>query len=715
MPEMMSLEFLAGSPCNFGATLYESGVNFAIFSRNASAVALDFFENETDDVAFESYSFDVRKNKTGDVWHVFVKGLKENALYLYRVDGEFAPTEGQRFNRHNYLLDPYAKAVTNSSIFLDDGLQMPSPNIDGDLFYSTQAHAKHFPKCIVVDDEEFDWQGDKPLNRPMNETVIYEAHVKGLTVTNRTLKFPGTYKGVVEIIPYLKELGITSLELLPVQEFDENENTRTNPQTGERLKNYWGYSTIAFFAPKVRYAHDTYRAAPVNEFKEMVRELHKAGIEVILDIVFNHTAEGNGLGPTYSFKGLDNSIYYILENDKRYYKNFSGCGNTVNCSHPVVQNFIMDCLHYWVVNMHVDGFRFDLGSILGRDKYGNLIENAPTIERICEDPILHNTKIIAEAWDAGGAYQVGSFPGRWAEWNDRFRNDVRSFWLGEHANFQRLATRVTGSSDIYSTNGRKPVNSINFITSHDGFTLYDLVSYNHKHNISNGENNADGENNNYSYNHGVEGKTENQAIEALRFKKAKDLIASLMLSIGTPMFVMGDEVLRTQNGNNNAYCQDNETSWFNWSFSEKQNEFLDFMKKLIHFRKRHSVFLRSEFLTGKKNADDIADIEWFNADGNYPDWTQPMNFVAYLLNGADTSSPDAKTENDFYIMMNASHLDITATVHPAPRKKIWHRLIDTSLSGLESFLTEANAVPLDADKYSIASYSAVVLVAIGKA
>ena len=707
---MLNLEFLPGSPSQFGATLYDSGVNFAIFSRNATAVKLDLFENESDDTAFESYNFDVRKNKTGDVWHVFVKGLKANALYLYRIDGVFMPSEGFRFNRHYYILDPYAKAVTNSSIFLEDGLQTPPATIDGDLFYSTHAHAKYFPKCIVVDNDAFDWQGDRPLNRPMSETIIYESHVKGLTVANRTLQFPGTYKGVIEIIPYLKELGITALELLPVQEFDENENTRTNPRTGERLKNYWGYSTIAFFAPKVRYAHDTYRPAPVHEFKEMVRELHKAGIEVILDIVFNHTAEGNGFGPTYSFKGLDNSIYYILENNKRYYKNFSGCGNTVNCSHPVVQNFIIDCLHYWVVHMHVDGFRFDLGSILGRDTNGNLMENAPTIARIDEDPILHSTKIIAEAWDAGGAYQVGGFPGRWAEWNDHFRNDVRLFWLGDKTHFQKYATRMTGSSDIYSNSGRKPVNSINFITSHDGFTLYDLLSYNRKHNAENGENNADGSNNNYSYNHGFEGKTANPEIEAIRFKKAKNMLVSLMLSLGTPMLVMGDEVLRTQKGNNNAYCQDNEISWFHWTFSDKQKELFDFVSKLIHFRKRHPVFLRSEFLTGKKSKNAVADIEWYDAEGSTPDWTRQTNFVAYFLNGIDAVTLAEQDENDFYLMMNASTLDITATIPPAPHSKHWHRLIDTSLTGEESFLSEADALPLKTDKYIVLAYSAVVLI-----
>lgn len=708
---MQNLEFLPGLPSPFGARYSSDGVNFAVFSRNATAVTLELFENETDDIPLKSFAFDTIKNKTGDVWHVFVKGLKAHSLYLYRVDGPFMPTEGQRFNKHYYILDPYAKALTNSSIFMDEALQVPPANLDGDLFYATHSHAKYFPKCIVIDDTDFDWQGDKPLNYEMSKTLIYEAHVKGLSISKPDIKYGGTYRGIIEIIPYLKKLGISSLELLPIHEFDENENTRVNPRTGEKLKNYWGYSTIAFFAPKVRYAYDKSRAAAVNEFKLMVRELHKAGIEVILDIVFNHTAEGNGYGPTYSFKGLDNSIYYILESNKRYYKNFSGCGNTVNCSHPVIQNFILDCLHYWVVEMHVDGFRFDLGSILGRDQEGKLLENAPTIERICEDPILHNTKIIAEAWDAGGAYQVGSFPGRWAEWNDRFRNDVRLFWRGDVANAKDFATRITGSSDIYSNAGRKPVNSVNFITTHDGFTLYDLLSYNKKHNEENGEDNRDGSNDNCSYNHGFEGETENPEIEAIRFQKAKSLMGSLLLSLGTPMFIMGDEVLRSQKGNNNAYCQDNEISWFNWNISERQNEFLDFVRKLICFRRRHPVFLRSEFLKGKQSKNSVADIEWFNAEGKSPDWEKSTQFIAYLLNGVEALTLQEQDENDFYILMNGSAMDVTAYIPAAHHKKKWHRLIDTSIRGEESFLSEENAEILRSNKYIVLAHSLVVLIA----
>ena len=374
---------------------------------------------------------------------------------------------------------------------------------------------------------------------------------------------PGTYQGLIEKIPYLKELGVTSLELLPIQEFDEFENSRVSPSTGKPLAQYWCYSTLAFFAPKGLYSSSGAMGQQVTEFKTMVRELHAAGIEVILDVVFNHTGEGNELGPTVSFRGLDNTIWYMLDEDPRRYKNYSGCGNTLNCNHPVVRSFILDCLHYWVVDMHVDGFRFDLGSILGRDQKGHLLENPPVIEQIAEDPVLRQTKIIAEAWDAGGAYQVGGFPGgRWAEWNDRYRDDIRRFWRGDEKTVGALATRLTGSSDLYLRDGRKPFHSINYITSHDGFTLCDLVSYNGKHNQANGENNNDGHNSNYSFNHGKEGPSHNPAIEVLRARQARNLLASLLLSIGTPMILGGDEFGRTQKGNNNAYCQNNEISWF---------------------------------------------------------------------------------------------------------------------------------------------------------
>ena len=712
---MENLSFLPGYPLPAGAAVHNDGVNFSLFSRHAFSVVLNIFENADDSEPVCSYTFDPRLNRTGDIWHVFVKGLKKNALYLYRVDGPFAPLEGMRFNAGNYLLDPYARGLTGTeSLGGSFAAQTPPPHIDGDLAFLTRQTAAHFPKCIVIDDGDFDWEGDHPLNYPLRDCIIYEAHVKGLSChPNAPQTHKGTYQGIIESIPYLKALGITSIELLPIHEFNENELTRINPRTGTQLKNYWGYSTIAFFAPKASYAADRDGANPVFEFKRMVRELHKNGIEVILDIVFNHTAEGSEFGPTLSFRGLDNAIYYMLEDNLRYYRNYSGCGNTVNCNHPVVQSFILDCLRYWVIEMHVDGFRFDLGSILGRDQKGKLMDNPPTIEHIAEDPILRKTKIIAEAWDAGGAYQVGNFHGgRWAEWNDRFRDDVRLFWRGDFPYARELATRVTGSADLYLRNGRKPFHSINFVTSHDGFTLYDLLSYNRKHNDENGEENRDGTDTNCSYNNGFEGKTENVHIERLRKQKAKNILLTLLLSLGTPMLTAGDEVLRTQKGNNNPYCQDNEISWFDWSLTETNADMLHFVQKLIRLRKQHPVFLRSEFLTGTLSGDRRKpDICWYNAQGESPDWNQPSSFLAYFLDGSTAETRADWDDNSFYIILNSGGLDVTAVLCPPPEGKHWHRLIDTSYPAGEDF-TEPECAPLleNQQKYVALAASAVVLI-----
>ncbi|MDR2078393.1 MAG: isoamylase, partial [Treponema sp.] len=463
----------AGKPLPLGASVTETGVNFAIFSRHATTVVLVVFESAEADSRYEEIRLDGRKNRTGDVWHCHVRDLRPGALYLYRADGPYMPERGLRYNYHKALIDPYAKALSDFSRWdLRTCMGYNPDDPSNDLSYSYKDNISNQPRCIVIDDNAFDWQGDKPLNYPLRFSVLYETHIRGLTVRPGSgVEHPGTYRGVIEKIPFFKELGITSIELLPIHEFNENEGASIkNPRNGRLLTNYWGYSTVAFFAPKGSYAADRTPGAQVEEFKEMVRELHRAKIEVILDIVFNHTAEGNERGPTFSFRGLDNTIYYILDENKRYYKNLSGCGNTVNCNHPVVRTLIMDCLHYWVTEMHVDGFRFDLGSILGRDRQGRLMENPPVLESIAEDPVLSNTKIIAEAWDAGGAYQVGWFPGgRWAEWNDRYRDDVRRYWRGDPHQTRHLATRLAGSSDLYLRDGRKPFHSINFITSHDGF------------------------------------------------------------------------------------------------------------------------------------------------------------------------------------------------------------------------------------------------------
>jgi glycogen operon protein len=702
----------SGKALPLGAELTTDGVNFAVFSRNATAVTLILFESSEPNSTWVEIPLDKRGNKTGNIWHCFIKGLKAGACYLYRADGPYFPEKGLRFNKHKTLIDPYAKALTDLSNW--DYVKCTGYDPEGDdLTYSYMDDIFSSPRGIVIDDS-FDWQGDIPLNYPLRFSVIYETHVKGLTAhPSSGVKHPGTYKGVIEKIPYLKDLGVTSLEFLPVQEFNEKESLRHNPVTGESLKNYWGYSTVAFFAPKSSYAFDKTPGGQVNEFKEMVRELHKAGIEVILDIVFNHTAEGNEKGPTISFRGLDNSIYYILNENRRYYQNYSGCGNTMNCNHPVVRTFIMDCLRYWVMEMHVDGFRFDLCSILGRDQLGRIMENPPTLERIAEDPVLNSTKIIAEAWDAGGAYQVGWFPGgRWAEWNDKFRDNMRKFWRGDPKEARYFATRLSGSSDLYLRDGRKPFHSINFITSHDGFTMRDLVSYNGKHNDENGEDNRDGSDNNISYNYGHEGLTNDPIIKTIRSRQIKNFFASLLVSLGTPMILGGDEFGRTQNGNNNAYCHDNAISWYNWSLTETNADLFRFVKEMIAFRLRHPGFMRPEFFTGRDgNYNGIPDICWFDEKGAGPDWEKINYFLALRLDGSRADTLADRDDCDFYIMFNSSTDMQAFTLADPPSKKEWMRIIDTGLNSPNDILLPGNEKILPSQRtYPVKARSIVILV-----
>jgi len=680
----------SGKALPLGAVLHKDGVSFAIFSRNATAVTLILFETAAPDSPWKEIPLDKRENKTGNIWHCFVRRLKAGACYLYRAEGPYFPERGLRFNPHKTLLDPYAKAITDLSDWeFGKCLGYDPAKLGGDLTYSFHDDIAYQPRGIVIDDDDFDWQGDKPLNYPLRFSIIYETHVKGLTAhPNSGVKHPGTYRGVIEKIPFFKDLGITSLEFLPVQEFNEKEFVRRNPCTGGQLTNYWGYSTVAFFAPKGSYSSDQTPGGQVREFKEMVRELHKAGIEVILDIVFNHTAEGNEQGPTFSFRGFDNLIYYILNENKRYYQNYSGCGNSMNCNHPVVRTLIMDCLRYWVMEMHVDGFRFDLGSILGRDQHGRLMENPPTLERIAEDPVLNSTKIIAEAWDAGGAYQVGWFPGgRWAEWNDKFRDNVRRYWRGDPKETRYFATRLAGSSDLYLRDGRKPFHSINFVTSHDGFTIKDLVSYNGKHNKDNGEENHDGNDNNFSYNYGAEGPTLDPVLENIRERQIKNFFATMMISLGTPMILGGDEFGRTQKGNNNAYCQDNEISWHDWSLLEKNKNLYRFVKEMIAFRFRHPGFMRPEFYTGREGKyNAIPDISWFDEKGHSPNWDEIGYFLALRLDGSRAEIMADRDDNDFYIMINACPCNQAFTMKEAPSKKKWFRVIDTGLSSPNDIL-----------------------------
>ncbi len=715
---MQDQQFVArpGNPRPFGATPVSGGVNFAIFTRHATSVRLCLYEKAENGEATLDTRLDPVQNRTGDIWHIHIDGIGPGALYAWRVDGPFMPERGYRFNPNKILIDPYAKALSGNfewnmrSALAYDGA---SPKVD--LSFSRIDDASMIPKCVVVDDDAFDWQGDRPLNLPLRHCVIYESHVRGISAhASAGSSHPGTYLGVVGAIPYLKDLGITSLELMPVQEFDHHENPRHDPRTGKRLYQYWGYNTLAFFAPKGRYASSGYSGQQVDEFKTMVLELHKAGIELILDIVFNHTGEGNELGPTLSFRGLDNPIWYMLDDDPRRYKNYSGCGNTLNCNHPVVRNFILDCLHYWVIDMHVDGFRFDLGSILGRDQKGRLLENPPVIEQIAEDPILRQTKIIAEAWDAGGAYQVGGFPGgRWAEWNDRFRDDMRRFWRGDEGTVAALATRLTGSSDLYLRDGRKPFHSINYLTSHDGFTLRDLVSYNGKHNERNGERGQDGHDSNFSFNHGHEGPSANPAIERLRERQQKNFIATLLLSIGTPMMLGGDEFGRSQHGNNNAYCQDNETSWFDWSLPLKHQEFHRFTKGLISLRLKHPAFRRPEFFTGKDaNYNALPDIAWFAPDGTPPSWVDMSSAISARLDGSKADIVADRDDNDFFIMLNATDEAVDFTVCAPQTGWTWHRAVDTSRPSPDDMTPHGAEPPVDhALPYRLESKSLALLLA----
>ena len=658
----------AGNPLPIGGAHQQgSGVNFVLFSRNATGVRLEFYQKPEDSSPSRVIDFDPVRHRTGDVWHVWVRGIPAGQLYGYRVQGPYLPEEGHRFNPHKLLLDPYARAlagVENWDFLAARGYDSSSSLAD--LSISTIDDAGTTPKCIFTYDH-FDWETDAPPKHSASDTVVYETHVRGFTIhPSSGVAHPGTFAGLTEKIPYLKDLGVTAIELMPVLEFNENESNRLNPITGERLKNYWGYDPVAFFAPKQSYCVGKPDGQQIQEFREMVKAFHRAGIEVILDVVLNHTAEGDELGPTISLRGFENSIFYSLqENGRRYYKNFSGVGNTLNANHPVVREFVRNVLRYWVMHMHVDGFRFDLASVLGRDEHGNILRNAPLLEGIAEDPILRDVKIIAEAWDAGGAYQVGSFSNqRWTEWNGRFRDDVRCFWLGDAGMMGSLASRICGSSDLYQSSGKGPASSLNFITCHDGFTLNDLVSYKQKHNDENGEYNRDGSDANYSDNCGVEGPSQDPGVEGMRNRLIKNFLLTLFVSRGVPMLLGGDEFRRTQRGNNNAYCQDNEVSWFDWGLLEKHKEIQRFTRGMIAFRRAHPVLRREIFYTD-------ADIKWFAPNGAVPDWAdQRQRSLACLILG--------HTEPDLFLMFNADTRAVDFSIPALPAGKIWRLAVDTS-------------------------------------
>jgi len=677
-----------GKPLPLGATITSEGINFSVFSRNATSITLLFFKKANPKPIAE-IPLDAKINRTGDIWHILVIGMDPSIRYAYRADRPFDPKgSGHWFNKENILLDPYARALEGGEIWGGE---------DGG-----------WRCCIVADD--FDWEGDRPLNFPLKDTIIYELHVRGYTVhessatTNR-----GTYRGLIEKIPYIKSLGVTAVELMPVFEFNELENKRVNPKTGESLKNFWGYSTTAFFAPKASYASNGWDGNQVKEFKEMVRAFHLAGLEVIIDVVFNHTAESDSDEPVISFRGLDNTIYYALDPESKDYLNLSGCGNTVNCNHPVVQEFILDCLRYWVIEMHVDGFRFDLATILRRDHKGELLPGPSLVDTIEQDPVLAHTKIIAEAWDTQ-VNQVGGFPGRWAEWNSHYRDDVRRFVRGDKGMVPVLATRIGGSSDLYQASGRRPHNSINYITCHDGFTLYDLVSYKKKHNKENGEKNKDGSDHNFSSNSGVEGPTDNSLVEARRLRRIKTFATILMVSHGVPMILAGDEFGRTQRGNNNPYCQDNEISWVNWDFAKKNAGLLRFFQKMVALRKRHPVFRRPHFLTGvDTNHDEHPDVSWHGLEAGKPDWSEDARVLAFVLDGSEL--PHEKRDDDFCVILNGDQVKHSFEVPPSPTGKAWFRIIDTGKPSPEDILDEDQGKPVIPEKkYPVLPMAAVVFI-----
>jgi glycogen operon protein len=659
-------EVRRGVPLPWGAHESEGGVNFAFFSRHASRVRLELFDHPEDATAARAIDLDPARNRTGDVWHVWVAGIRSGQLYAYRVDGPYQPKEGHRFNFNKLLLDPFATAISR----LPDWDFVPTLGYDPsaperDLVCSKVDDAGAMPKCVFTH-EHFDWHDGRPLQHPWSRTVIYETHVRGFTIhPSSGVKHPGTYRGLMEKIPYFKELGVTAVELMPVHEFNEYQATGINPQTGQPLRNYWGYDPVAFFAPKASYSSSGGVGQQKLEFKEMVRAFHEAGIEVILDVVFNHTAEGNEKGPTLCYRGIDNTIFYMLEENKRFYKDYTGTGNTVNANHPVVRDHILTALRYWVVEMHVDGFRFDLAAVLGRGRSGDLLPNPPLLERIAEDPILRNVKIIAEAWDAAGAYEVGSFSERrWAEWNGRYRDDVRRFWRGDDGMVGLFASRICGSADIYTKSGKGPESSINFVTCHDGFTLNDLVSYRYKHNEANGENNHDGTDANFSQNYGSEGETTDGGIETLRKRQIKNFLLTLLISRGVPMMLGGDEFRRTQYGNNNAYCQDNETSWVDWKHLDQHQEIYQFARGMISLRRDHPFLSQEHFYTD-------AEIHWFGPNGDSPHWTDPNEKQFACLIYEDERSA-------LYLMFNAGVNGVDFSLPPKLPGTRWHLVVDTS-------------------------------------
>ena len=611
----MSRQISQGSSFPLGASVCRGGVNFSLFSKNSTLVELLFFAHENDAKPSRVISLDPKKHRTYHYWHVFVPDLEPGQLYGFRAVGPLEPERGLRFDPEKVLLDPYGLAVAIPKGYSRVAAAQPGDNTATAM------------KSVVADPRRYDWGDDVPLKRPFAKTVIYELHVRGFTRHASSGVAPehrGTYTGLIEKIPYLRDLGVTAVELLPVYQFDEQDCPPGHV-------NYWGYSPISFFAPHHAYSSRKDPLAPLDEFRDMVKALHRAGIEVILDVVYNHTAEGNHEGPTLCYRGLENGAYYILEEDRARYANYTGTGNTLNANHPIVRRMIVDSLRYWVEEMHVDGFRFDLASILSRDEAGRPLQNPPILWDIESDPCLAGTKLIAEAWDAAGLYQVGSFIGdSWKEWNGKFRDDIRSFMKGDSGTLSPLATRLIGSPDLYGHEEREPEQSINFVTCHDGFTLNDLISYNQKHNEANGEDNRDGSNDNMSWNCGVEGPTDDPSIERPRNRQAKNFLALTLLAVGTPMLLMGDEVRRTQRGNNNAYCQDNELSWFDWTLLKKHADIHRFAKLMVSLRGRRDM-AKEDLGLSLNQLLRQAQIAWHGVKLNQPDWGPDARSLAFTM------------------------------------------------------------------------------------
>jgi len=679
-----------GSSAPLGATPSPYGVNFSLFSRHATGVQLLLFDGVDDTKAGRVVRLDPSTNRTYHYWHVFVPNVRPGQLYAYRLEGPFDPSSGMRFDPTKALLDPYGRGVAVPETYGRDAARGPGDNAGTAM------------KSVVTDASAYDWEGDAPLRRPSSQTIVYEMHVGGFTrhpSSGLPEKTRGTFAGLIEKIPYLQGLGITAVELLPVFQFDPQD-------CPPGLVNYWGYSPVSFFAPHQGYSTRRDPLGAGDEFRDMVKALHRAGLEVILDVVFNHTAEGDHRGPTLSFRGLDNTTYYILEADRSRYANYSGTGNTLNANHPIVRRMIVDSLRYWVEAMHVDGFRFDLASILERDESGNVMPNPPVLWDIESDPTLAGTKLIAEAWDAAGLYQVGTFIGdSWKEWNGRFRDDARSFFRGEEGSIGRFADRLIGSPSLYGHKQREPEQSVNFVTCHDGFTLNDLVSYDRKHNEANGEDNLDGADDNRSWNCGVEGATEDPAVEKLRTRQVKNFLTVTMLSVGMPMMLMGDEVRRTQGGNNNAYCRDNETGWFDWGLVAKHANLHRFVASLNARRVLRDADHEQQRVALNQLIRQ-ADITWHGVELDRPDWRPSSHSVAL-------TAKVTLHRVSFHVILNAYweplefELPSVADGGPDP----WRRWIDTFLDSPHDIVDWERAPQVTGHTYRVEPRSVVVLVA----